>query len=734
MSRLVAGSYPAGTPMPSNMEAALQYLERGWSVFPLHDKRRPCVDWKKYQAERPTREQLVEWWTQWPDAMIAVALGSVSGIIRVDADGEGYAELDRLGGPSATLEFTSPSGGKGWLYKYVEGFTTHVVWTGQNQHSELRIQSTGAYTVIPPSQGYEWTTDVQPANPPRWMLDFYSAIVMRQLERERSPTLKQPDMAEVQLAMCFIPADSYDRWVQVGMALKSSGDSAENLDLWDRWSSTCAEKYKPGECQRKWQTFIDGGGLTLRSIMHWAIECGYRPVNRHEPLTELGNARVLARMFEGQLLHSGRWGWLFWDGKRWELEGGEKACVERQKEVLAFRLDRAIESLQKLLKREASVEERDFAVQKKSKLATIQLIRKHEDERSIRGARKLAESEPSLSVDYQQFNKDPWLLNCVNGMLDLTNGELHEHDASRMCTQLCPTAYDPDARCDRWQQFLVEVFNNDSQLISWMQKLCGYAMSGVIREHILPIFHGVGRNGKSTLIKAIQHVLGPDYSGTTPSGFLTASKHEQHPTKLVALYGKRFVADLETGDGARLNEELVKRCTGGDEMQARRMFENFWSFKPTHKLILCTNCEPRVRGMDVAIWSRVKLVPFSQVFAGREDPMLDAKLASEASGILNWMLEGSYKWQAEGLGTVAAVSAATDDYRGSQDTVASFMADRLEAVPGAKVKLTEVQAAYKGWCMGQSADPVASKVLKERLFELGVKPDASGRYYEGYKL
>src|SRR6185503_6389894 len=492
-------------------EAALVYCQRGWSVFPLHDKRRTHVPWKKYQTERADEAQVKQWWSDWPDAFIGLALGGVSGVVRIDVDGPGGLEqFQKLGGCPDTSEFATQSGGRGWLLKWCDGVTTSTLWTGEGEHNELRLQSTGAYTVLPPSPGYSWINESPPAQLPVWLLDYYSGLMIKQLEKELRPTLKLPDVQQVTEALGFLPAYEYDKWIGVGMALHNASGDTSMLELWDKWSATCVEKYVPGECKKRWNTFVDGG-LTTRTILYWAEPYGYRPLNRHEPLTELGNARILARMGEGRILHSAVWGWLRWTGTHWTREEAEKYVVELQKEVLEHRMAKACESMSKL----AKSDDEDVQRRRKSKLAFMQAIRRHEDERSIRGARTLAESEPTLSVDYRAFDKDPWTLNCANGKLNLRNGELLDHDPSDRVTNLCPTEYVEGARAPRWMQFLDEVFS-DRLTVSWVQKLMGYCLTGVVKEHVLPIFHGVGRNGKSTFVKAIMTVLGQDYSGTTP--------------------------------------------------------------------------------------------------------------------------------------------------------------------------------------------------------------------------
>jgi len=164
------------------------------------------------------------------------------------------------------------------------------------------------------------------------------------------------------------------------------------------------------------------------------------------------------------------------------------------------------------------------------------------------------------------------------------------------------------------------------------------------------------------------------------------------------------------------------------------MREDFWRFLPTHKLVLATNYEPKIRGMDHAIWSRLKLIPFTQTFQGEAcDPHLNDKLMVEAPGILRWLVEGCSRWQREGLGTTPCITDATNTYQGEQDTVTSFWNDRMEKDTG-KVRKSDVTSAYKAWCYSNSADAVNPKAFGMSVGRLGVESDDSGKYYKGWKL
>src|SRR5207237_1181559 len=151
-------------------------------------------------------------------------------------------------------------------------------------------------------------------------------------------------------------------------------------------------------------------------------------------------------------------------------------------------------------------------------------------------------------------------------------------------------------------------------------------------------------------------------------------KGDAHPTERADLFGKRLVVCNETEEGRRLAEALVKDLTGGDRIRARRMREDFWEFAPTHKIILCTNHKPKIRGTDHAIRRRVRLVPFTAAIADhQEDKRLPEKLRAELPGILGWCVRGCLEWQRQGLGMPDVVKAATEGYRSEQDLLDAFI-------------------------------------------------------------
>lgn len=717
------------------LEAALKYWEYGWSVFPVKGKI-AAVDWKQFQTERPTREQVEQWFEDTSQYTgIAVALGRVSNLLRVDVDGSvAHTELVRLGGVPETLSFSTPSGGTGYLFHYLDGIRTEKLWKGEGEHEELRVQSDGAYTVLPPSAhpdggSYQWTKDAQPARVPDWLRDRAVERVLAELVKELRPTLRAPDREEVIQALEHIDPDDYDTWIQVGMALRTAGD--EYANTWVKWSKQSA-KYKEGDCESKWNGFrTNNTGVTTRTLFYLAQQTGWCPPNKHEPLTDLGNARVLARLGDGRILHSSLWGWLAWDDKRWAMEGAEKRVQELQKAALEYRFNRAVESMARHLKTDHEAD--NFSSVKRNKAKTISAIRKHEDESRIRGARLLASSEPNISVDHRTFDRRHMLLNCYNGTLDVASMEFRNHDPMDYITQLCPISYQSAATCPQFVQFLEQIIP-DADVRQFLQCYFGCCLTGDISVQLMPVFHGSGANGKSTLIATMMHVLGEDYAMKAKRDFLMVQRNSGHPTSVARMRGKRFVVCVETEEHGRIDETLVKELTGGDAIAARRMREDEWEFIPSHKLVLVTNHKPEVRGTDDAIWRRLPLIPFNQKFPEgdpRRDPMLAEKLQAEAPGILNWMLEGCQQWLRAGkrLERPETVKAASTAYREEQDKIGAFIADKCVVGEGHKGRTEKIMEAYALWCHTNKHTTLNGNAFGRALTERGYHLEAKGSKY-----
>jgi putative DNA primase/helicase len=333
----------------------------------------------------------------------------------------------------------------------------------------------------------------------------------------------------------------------------------------------------------------------------------------------------------------------------------------------------------------------------------------------------LARSELTIPVTPDQLDRDPWLLNVANGTLDLRTGKLREHRRTDLITKLAPVAYDPNAGCPTWMQFLEKVMGGDGELIAFLQRVVGYSLTGDTREQALFVLYGTGANGKSTFLATIGDLLG-DYAKATPTDTLLVKPGSEGPRNDVArLKGARFVSAVEAEGGKRLAEALVKQITGGDRISARFLYGEYFEFRPEFKIFLAVNHKPVIKSTDHAIWRRIKLIPFTVTIPNTaQDKTLPAKLRAEAPGILGWAVEGCLEWQRNGLGFPTAVVQATDAYRAEMDVFAAFLNESTIARAGAQTPSSELYAAYLEWTEEAGVRfPITKQEFGVRLKERG---------------
>jgi len=309
----------------------------------------------------------------------------------------------------------------------------------------------------------------------------------------------------------------------------------------------------------------------------------------------------------------------------------------------------------------------------------------------------LQQARPHIAIRINSLDADPWLFNCQNGTIDLRTGERHDHDPADLITKLAPVDYDSEADAPRFKQFLKEILVGDD-VIGFVQRFAGYSLTGDTRERALAILWGGGKNGKSTLVELLRHVMG-DYAQNTDVETVLAKKHQGVGNEVAALKGARLVSCAEVEKGRRLAESKVKQLTGSDTVTARYLFGEPFDFKPAFKLWMSTNNKPEIRGTDDAIWDRIRLIPFTQRFEGRAaDPKLPEELRKESSGVLAWMVAGCLAWQEHGLGEPEEVTNATAEYRSEMDSLAAFIDECCVIHKDASVTMASLYARYSEWC------------------------------------
>lgn len=441
----------------------------------------------------------------------------------------------------------------------------------------------------------------------------------------------------------------------------------------------------------------------------------------HDQCSHLANAYRLRDHYGDALLYVEAIGWHTWAPPWRHDELGARRIAQSLGRIIAEEAAGLAEWAAKAPNKEER-ERREKAVQARFRWASFS-----ESASNIDASLRMA--QPLLACKAEELDADPLLLGLPAGVLELATSAHREHRQSDRITRTAGVDFDPDATCPTWERFLAEIMGDDPELLDYVQRLIGYTLSGQRGEHLLPVCYGSGANGKSTMLGALQEVMG-DYAGTAAPGLLIARGGNEHPTGLADLQGRRLVLVSETGESGRLNEEQVKALTGGDRITARRMRQDFYQFDPTHQLILQTNHRPRVRGTDEGIWRRLRLIPFAiTIPANRRDPELPDKLRKEAPGVLQWALEGWRRYQADGFTTPEAVRLATNEYRSASDQVGAFLDECCDQADGFTARARDLYQAYSKWCKETGEHARTQNDFGMRLTERGFERTRTGQGY-----
>ena len=310
----------------------------------------------------------------------------------------------------------------------------------------------------------------------------------------------------------------------------------------------------------------------------------------------------------------------------------------------------------------------------------------------ISGAERLATSDASVSVISDHWDQNPLLLGCPTVTVDLRSGRYLRPNPEHGITKQCGA--DPqDGACPNWLKFLSDATGEDEDVIAFLQVWFGYLLTGLTNEQTLLFIHGPGGNGKSVLLNVIRRILG-QYNTTAAIDTFARSNFGQHPTDLAMLRGARSVIVTETEEGQSWAAARIKLLTGGDEVTARFMRQDFFTFRPTFKLTIVGNHPPSLSDVDPAMRRRFLILEFSRQ-PRVVDHDLEAKLFAEAPQILAWAIRGCLEYLERGLPRPEAVLAATKQYFEEQDTFNQWLEE--SCVLGQTGSFTASASLYASW-------------------------------------
>lgn len=354
----------------------------------------------------------------------------------------------------------------------------------------------------------------------------------------------------------------------------------------------------------------------------------------------------------------------------------------------------------------------------------------------VRGTEVFAQALPEIAVTSDVFDTEPMILGTPLGPVDLETGELRPPDPLRYVsrsTSVSPTSGTPD----RWLRFLRESTGDDADMVEYLQRALGYGLTGLTSEQALFFIYGDGGNGKGVFVNVARRIM-DDYAETAAMETFTASRSDQHPTNLAKLHGARLVTASETERSHAWAESRIKQLTGNDEISARFMRQDFFSFVPVFKLLIIGNFHPVLNAVDDAMKRRFNIIPFIRK-PPAPNPHLETELEQEFPQILNWMLEGCRKWREGGLQRPKAVEDATADYFEDQDVFGQWLAQFCEVSSALRENSQELFHNWSLFAKEVGEDVGSLKGFGSLLNKRGFRADREtagkrARFWRGLRL
>jgi putative DNA primase/helicase len=688
----------------------------GFSVFPVKAmSKEPLVPWKGYQTSKASPETIQAWASCMHN--VGIATGAISGLVVLDLDGkEAVKDAEKFGLPQ-TITALTPNGLH--LYFRHPGFK---VGNRAGLRPGWDIRGDGGYIVAPGSihpSGTEYRWENSPesfelAEIPDWLLELITkpqtniadnvtpfpvsgkANAMTALKKElkalhgalegcRNDQLNKSAYALAQfVAADLLPYESTRELLrETALSIGLSASEVE-ATLESGWTAGLAKPKAIGP---------------LVHINSSDPGTGDVPCFDGEVSEDAIALAFTSRYAETLRFDHDEKSWYKWTGARWR----------RDKQQSAFHYARELgrslgEGKRQLCK--ASV---------------------------TRGAESFARADPTHAVDGSIWDSNAMLLGTPLGTVELKSGQLRNADPNDYITKL--TTHSPEeGEPTLWLKFLHEALGGDADIIAFLQRWCGYCLTGLTSEHALFFIYGPGGNGKSVFINTISAILG-DYAVNAAMETFTASKFDRHSTELAMLAGARMVTASETEEGRSWAEARIKQLTGGDPITARYMRQDNFTYRPQFKLMIAGNHAPSLRNVDDAMRRRFNIVPFTAKPA-KPDLGLEEKLRAELPQILSWAIAGCLDWQANGLVPPPKIAAATADYFDSQDLLGQWIDENCELAPAKIAYPTPLFNDWRDYALEAGEVPGSAKSFKSALEKRGIfqKKTNGTRSYRGIAL
>ena len=413
--------------------------------------------------------------------------------------------------------------------------------------------------------------------------------------------------------------------------------------------------------------------------------------------------------------------WFIWDGIRWVRD----ERVKHLSLITDYMRTKSQELLTWAEDQKGAMSDSDFVKLMRGVRAEIKVLKSAPIRINIES---MIKTDPKCSISPDIFDNDTRTIGTPAGTIDLTTGMLRPPTRSDYITKSTGCGLEVGIPVV-WLKFLNEIFDGDQELISFMQRLFGYVLTGLTVEEKLFFFYGTGANGKSKLLETIYFILA-DYAKRAPASLLLEQRNAQHPTAMAGLMGARGVFASEIPSGKTWDDQVIKDLTGGDTVTARLMRQDFFEFIPQFSVLIAGNHQPRLKNVDESVIRRMVMIPFNVTISPEQrDTQLGEKLKAEAGQILGWCVEGAVEYFKNGLQIPESVANASREYIKNEDVIGDFIDSNMERDAN-NCEVRAIFELYKLWITSQGYNyPITERQLRKEFKDRGYEVKRSNSVY-----
>lgn len=738
----------ASKPLPAHVRLA---HDAGFNVIPMHpNSKEPAVAWKKYTGDLQLDADIAA--LDWSSGQI----GIVNGVFfKRTIDIDGCSDYDLLGNVLTLL-------GLDFEYRWVvcspHGFHIHVICTeplssGQNvavgapqepgKFKQIELRWSNCVTVFPPSKhpdgDYEWHL-IDPEERPAIVLISAVESMFRTLTTQKPPVEPAANVPNIQDQDQDQPKKrvTFDAWAQRAFEqelalLRSAPDGGRNKQL-NKAAYALGQIVASGLLDREMvieelERTAASIGLDSKEISATTasgLEAGAKHprmprqiFKEHEPPFSLpaakvpddqlanyspddqGHAEAVYAMYGRYLAYNEALGWMLWNGTHYE------PSIQRINTLI-------VDTLRRRQRAAAHLERVDLAKVSRAMAGAVNAVR------------SLLENLAFVPVD--EFDNEPDLINCLNGVVNLRTKALIPHSPEYRFSWCARVAYKPDADRSHWLRFVQETVSGP-EMVGYLQEALGYSITGLTSEECLFYIYGPPRSGKGTLSETLLAIFPRPISMEVDFNTFTAKREgDAQNFDLAPMKAARLVFASESNKYQSLNPAKVKALTGGNLVYCSFKHKDMFAYAPQYTVWLSSNHEVNADADDDALWGRVKVVSFPHSRLGQEDKTLKRRMQTPdvLEGVLAWMIDGAALWyerEGRGLDTPEAVRELTRAQRAEQDSVGMWIEECCERVADAWTANTAIMTSYQAWCEANGYEPKKAKGLTQSLaahrFEVG---------------